>query len=256
MSGSTMRRRLLVWLAALALMAAMAAGLAVPRMWPASTDDMLRWTSHLVDAAGFWGPFALMAGQVLVAASGVLPASLLGLAAGALFGTIPGFALVSVSTLLGGMFAFRLSRSLFRSQVERLLARRRSLADLDGRIAAERWRLVCLLRVSPVMPFAATSYLLGLSSVRERDYFIGTLAALPALLGYVLLGRIARSGISAGFSGASSLQWTLLGVGALATVAATASIGRLVRQALRPRERVVLNDEPVYRSETSTPAGV
>ena len=38
------------------------------------------------------------------------------------------------------------------------------------------------------MPFVATSYLLGLSAISLRDYMLGTLAALPALLGYVSLG--------------------------------------------------------------------
>jgi len=38
------------------------------------------------------------------------------------------------------------------------------------------------------MPFVATSYLLGLSAISLRDYMLGILAALPALLGYVSLG--------------------------------------------------------------------
>jgi hypothetical protein len=38
------------------------------------------------------------------------------------------------------------------------------------------------------MPFVATSDLLGLSTISLRDYMHETLAALPALLGYVSLG--------------------------------------------------------------------
>ena len=54
-----------------------------------------------------------------------------------------------------------------------------------------------LLRASPLTPFVATSYLLGLSAISVRDYMLGTLAALPALLGYVSLGAFARAGLSA-----------------------------------------------------------
>jgi hypothetical protein len=47
------------------------------------------------------------------------------------------------------------------------------------------------------MPFVATSDLLGLSAISLRDYMLGTLAALPALLGYVSLGAFAGAGLSA-----------------------------------------------------------
>jgi uncharacterized membrane protein YdjX (TVP38/TMEM64 family) len=36
-----------------------------------------------------------------------------------------------------------------------------------------------------------------LSAISLRDYMLGTVAALPALLGYVLLGAFARAGLSA-----------------------------------------------------------
>jgi uncharacterized membrane protein YdjX (TVP38/TMEM64 family) len=60
-----------------------------------------------------------------------------------------------------------------------------------SRLAQDGWRLVCVLRVSPVMPFAMTSYALGLTGISQRAYLLGTLAALPALLGYVTVGALA-----------------------------------------------------------------
>ena len=64
-------------------------------------------------------------------------------------------------------------------------------------LAQDGWRIVCLLRVSPVMPFAATSYVLGMSAVGIQAYVLGTLASLPALLGYVYIGTLAEAGLSA-----------------------------------------------------------
>ena len=75
-------------------------------------------------------------------------------------------------------------RALLRGRGSGFLARSRWAATLDRSVAAEGWRLVCLMRLSPVMPFAPTSYALSLSSVRLADYLIGTLAALPALLAW------------------------------------------------------------------------
>ena len=56
------------------------------------------------------------------------------------------------------------------------------------------------------MPFVATSYLLGLSAISLRDYMLGTLAALPALLGYVSLGAFSRAGVSASTGAAGPFQ--------------------------------------------------
>ena len=65
---------------------------------------------------------------------------------------------------------------------------------MEQALARDGWKLVCLIRISPVMPFAVTSYALGLSSVRFRAYVLGTLASLPPLLAYVLAGRLAGLG--------------------------------------------------------------
>jgi uncharacterized membrane protein YdjX (TVP38/TMEM64 family) len=78
------------------------------------------------------------------------------------------------------------------------------------------------------MPFVATSYLLGLSAISLRDYMLGTLAALPALLGYVSLGAFARAGLSASTGAAAPFPWALLAAGFAATALAVAHIGALV----------------------------
>jgi hypothetical protein len=43
------------------------------------------------------------------------------------------------------------------------------------------------LQASPLMPLVSISYFLDLSAINLRDYLLGTLAALSALLGYVSL---------------------------------------------------------------------
>ena len=113
------------------------------------------------------------------------------------------------------------------------------MKDLDATIAKEGWRIVCLLRVSPVMPFSATSFALGLSSVRPRDYAIGTLASMPALFGYVVLGALTKSGLEMGSLSASPLRLAMLAVGIVATLVLTLKIGQILRSvglfSIRPR---------------------
>jgi uncharacterized membrane protein YdjX (TVP38/TMEM64 family) len=227
------RPRLRLVLAAL-LVGGLVAVLVAARLWPHGFGDRIQLWLH---AAQHWGRsswLAFAAIQTLVALSGVVPASLVGIAAGAVFGIGGGFAIAAASTLLGAGLAFLMSRSVLRPLILGLLARRPLLGRLDKAVARDGWRTVCLLRVSPVMPFAVTSYALGLTGLRLRDYLLGTLASLPALLGYVVLGTLAQAGADAATSGASISRWAMLGGGILATGLLTLRLGRLLRAALAP----------------------
>jgi len=191
---------------------------------------------HVVRGLGVRGAVVFVIIQILVAVSGILPASLLGVAAGAIYGLVPGFLLAAASTLAGALFSFFFSRYLFRDTVERLAARRPRLRNLDAQIARDGWKLVCLLRVSPIMPFSATSLALGLSAVSLRDYAIGTLASLPALCGYVFIGTLADTSLSAWATGASTVRLMLLGIGVVATLVLVLRLGKIVMKlGLEPR---------------------
>jgi uncharacterized membrane protein YdjX (TVP38/TMEM64 family) len=213
---------------AVALGVAMLGGVVGMQLWPDAVIDAaerLIFTARGLGGVGLV-VFALL--QAFIALSGILPASLLGIAAGTLYGVAAGFLLAAVSTMAGAVLAFLLSRSAFRPAVERVCARRPRLRNLDALVGRDGWKLVCLLRLSPVMPFAPTSYLLGLSSIGLRDYLLGTLASLPALLGYVFLGTLADAGLSVAKRGAGPWAWLALGLGAAATLALTVHLGRIV----------------------------
>ncbi len=205
------------------------AGLALAR--PA---EIVATGSAFVDAvrgSGKLGTVIFVIAQVAVAVSGVLPAALLGTAAGIVYGAGYGFALAAVSTLAGAQLAFVASRSLLRGVAERALIGRPRLQNLDAMVARDGWRIVSLLRISPVMPFSATSYALGLTSVSASDYLIGTLAALPALYGYVLLGALAQNGLAGWSAGASPMRIGLLAIGGVATLAMALRLWRIARLA-------------------------
>jgi uncharacterized membrane protein YdjX (TVP38/TMEM64 family) len=180
--------------------------------------------------AGFgtvgWIVFVFL--QILVSVSGVLPASALGVAAGSIYGIVLGFVLSGASSLAGAALAFSLSRSVLRPWIERRTRDRQRLRRIDAAIRRDGWRLACLVRLSPIMPFAATSYMLGLSAISFRDYCIGTLFSLPALFGYVVIGSLAGAGVQASSSGAGLIRLGLLGAGVLATGIVTLRIGQIV----------------------------
>lgn len=227
-----MRRPPLRRLAGLALLAGLAAApLAVGVLAP---DAAERLTASL-RGLGPAGPAIILAVQALVAASGIVPASGVGIAAGALLGPVEGFCVAALGTMTGALITFGLARTMLGA---RALARfgGRRLAALDGALKAEGWRLVCLIRLSPIMPFAPTSLALGASAVSLRDYALGTLAALPALFAYVALGALGRGGGHL-LSGAGPAEWLRLGMlcaGAIATVLLMLRLRRILGDALPP----------------------
>ena len=175
-----------------------------------------------------WAVF--VSSQMLVIVSGFLPAAALGIGAGEIYGVWLGFMIAAIGTLGGATLAFFLARSIFRPLVHRFMSDRPLLVRMDKLIARDGWKTVCLLRMSPVMPFAATSYGFGLTSIGFRSYLIGTLGALPSLLGYVIMGVLARASVGAWTAGAELLQMALLVAGIAATAYLVLNISRLARR--------------------------
>ncbi len=224
-----MRPRLFIALAVLALVSLGVSLLAGPVL----AAKVVAGTTALRQA-GFAGLAAFTAICFLFALAGIVPGALLGLAAGAIFGIAQGFAAASAGILAGAGIAFGLSRSYLRPFIAAALSRYGALSRLDQAVCSDGWRLVALLRVSPVMPFSLTSYALGLSGIGLRDYLLGTLASLPALLGYVALGALGGYGASLPRGENHDIHLALLALGAAATLVLTVHLSRLLARALKP----------------------
>ena len=165
----------------------------------------------------------------------MVPASLLTLAAGAIFGLGKGTVTVFTGASLGAALAFLVSRYLARETVRQTVAKRFQFDAIDRAIARRGFRIVLLLRLSPVFPFNLLNYALGLTRVRFVDYFVASIGMLPATFLYVYygdaIGKIAR------VAGGSPIDhgvgyWVVLGLGLVATVIVTAMVTQLARRAL------------------------
>jgi uncharacterized membrane protein YdjX (TVP38/TMEM64 family) len=168
--------------------------------------------------------------QIAVAATGIMPASLIAVAAGASFGITGGFLLCACGTMVGGVIAFLMARGALRPWIARRVARYPAFARLDDAVASGDWKIACLVRLSPIMPFAATSYGLGLTRMTLRSFVLGMVASLPALLGYVSLGALGKAGLTGEMGAGGWFSGLMLGVGAAATLALTAYLHRLVKR--------------------------
>src|SRR5258708_16080965 len=154
------------------------------------------WTRMLVDraqGAGVAGALAF-AGVYLVAPVLLLPASVLTLGAGFLDGRVFGTLLASPVSVGAASIAFLLGRTLARRAVERKIASDPRFKAIDQAVADNGFRIVFLLRLSPVIPFNLLNYPLGVTRVPFSTYVLASfLGMLPGTFLYVSLGAAAPS---------------------------------------------------------------
>ena len=230
-------RRLTRWIDRVAIAVMVVSAVLLARSVP-----MEAWQQALqqwMDRLGVWGP-VLFAAIYVVATVLLIPGSVMTLIAGSLFGILAGFVTVSVASTLGAALAFLIARHAARRKVERFANRRPKFAAIDKAISDEGWKVVALLRLSPLIPFNLQNYLFGLTDVRFGPYVLSSwLAMMPGTLLYVSLGNAA--GAAAGLDSRrhrSPAEWALLAVGIVATLFVTVLLSRKARQKLE-RETAV-----------------
>jgi len=201
---------------ALALAAGLAFGFA--NREALSADALSEWLADV----GVWAPLAFIA-LYAVATVLFLPGSVLTLAAGALFGAIPGALYSLTGATLGATLAFLVARYLAADWVARKSGGR--LKQLIEGVEAEGWRFVAFLRLVPLFPFNLVNYALGLTRIPLLAYATASFICMfPGALAYAWLGHAGREAL-AGEAGA--IRNALL---ALALLAFVAFLPRLVRR--------------------------
>jgi uncharacterized membrane protein YdjX (TVP38/TMEM64 family) len=202
--------------------------------------DARGWLIAGVETIARLGPWGLALFVSLYAAATVLllPAVVLTLGGGAVFGVVLGALAVWVAAMLGATAAFIIGRYLAREWVERQLAARGGFRAIDEAVAREGWKIVLLTRLSPAFPFVLLNYAFGLTRVSLRAYVAASaVGMIPGIAMYVYLGSLAGS-LAAAVAGAGTqtpAQWALFGIGLLATIIVTVYVTRLARAALARR---------------------
>lgn len=179
---------------------------------------LMKWTqdvSQFVLAQGKDGILVFI-GVYVVATILLIPCALFTFAAGMIYG-IWGLPLVLFSTGLGASFSFLISRFLIKEKVVQVMERRPSTKALSQAIAHEGWKFMLLLRISPIIPFNLNNYLLGTMPVRFTTYiWVTIIGSVPGTGVYLYLGTIGKD-----IGEQKYLQWTVLGLGIIATYALT-----------------------------------
>lgn len=217
----------------LAVIAAALAGLI--GLWAAlPVSEWIEQFRDWVAQQGVWG-HVIFAAVYIVATVALAPGALLTLAAGFAFG-LWAFPTVIIGATIGAGLSFLIGRYLARSWVERQAARSRLFKAVDKAIESEGWKIVGLMRLSPLVPFNLQNYFFGITKVDFWPYLITSFfGIMPGTLLYVWIGSLGATAGSVGASSdeASFYKTLALAVGLVATLAVTIIVSRKAQQKLR-----------------------
>lgn len=196
-----------------------------------------QWTIALAErirGAGMTGALIFVAVYV-VAEVALVPGSLLTMAAGFAYGPIAGLLIASPASVVAATTAFLLSRTALRGWIQKKIAHSPKTRALDRAVGRNSFKLILLLRLSPLIPFNLLNYVLGLSDVPVGRYVVASFVGmLPGTWLYVYLGSLATTAAgltAAGRSGgAARLGLTIAGL--IATAVAVLFITKAARRML------------------------
>jgi len=193
---------------------------------------------HRVAELGPLGPlyyfFVYVVAELLA-----VPATPMTLTAGYLFGAPLGATIALLAGSTSASIGFVLCRTFLQPVVARLAAQNELYRRINKAVEREGFKIIFLLRLSPLLPFSMSNYFFSLSSVRFVDYVSANLLGFaPATIAYVYLATAARS-VILDQTGAS---WVAYALGAAVTLL-------LLRQATQVAKRAV--DEAVEADEAA-----
>jgi len=196
-------------------------------------DDWMKALCSWVEKLGLFGVVVI---ALIYAAATVLfvPGCILTIAAGLILGVGLGMVAAWTGAVLGSSLAFLIGRHLARSKIEAKTKGNEKFAAIDEAIGKQGWKIIGLLRLSPLIPFNASNYFYGITKVGFWPYFLATAGGiLPGTLLNVYLGAAGKAGIEGSSNEHSSLGYVLFGVGLIATIGVTIWVSRLAKNALK-----------------------
>lgn len=197
-------------------------------------SDLMDVLQARIAGLGSWAPvaYALMYG---LAATLFVPGSALSLAAGVLFGLWLGTAVVWTGANIAIVLSFLIARYAARRKVEALASTRPRFAAVDRAVGEQGWKIVALMRLSPVFPFGLQNYLFGVTAIRFLPCVLASAAfILPGTFLYVYIGFAGGEAAAAvsGDQGADTLRLGLQLIGLVTTLVVTVGIARIAARAV------------------------
>ncbi|CAL9203199.1 uncharacterized protein LOC135631215 [Musa acuminata AAA Group] len=175
-------------------------------------NDFLVWIKQNV---GPWGPVVLAVAYIPLTILAV-PASILSLGGGYLFGLLIGFFADSIGSTLGSVAAFLLGRTLGRPYVVSKLNDYPEFQAVAAAIQRSGFKIVLLLRLAPLLPFSMLNYFLAVMPIGIGEYTMASwLGMMPITLALVYVGTTFKdlADVTHRWNEVSSTHWVLMVTG-------------------------------------------
>ncbi len=124
---------------------------------------------------------------IIVTALSIPGAAILTLAAGALFGLVTGFIIVSFASTIGATLAFLMARYFLKDTVQKKFGDK--LSTFNKGVEKEGAFYLLSMRLIPIFPFFLINLVMGLTPIKLLTYFIvSQIGMLPGTIVYVNAG--------------------------------------------------------------------
>uniref|UniRef100_A0A5B6ZMF4 VTT domain-containing protein n=1 Tax=Davidia involucrata TaxID=16924 RepID=A0A5B6ZMF4_DAVIN len=203
--------------------------------------DFLQWIEQDL---GPWGPLVLAVAYIPLTVLAV-PASVLTLGGGYLFGLPVGFVADSIGATVGAGAAFLLGRTIGRSFVISKLKDYPQFRAVAIAIQRSGFKIVLLLRLVPLLPFNMLNYLLSVTPVPIGHYMLASwLGMMPITLALVYVGTTLKdlSDVTHGWNEFSKTRWAFIMLGLVVSVVAMVCVTKVAKAAL---EKALAENEDI-----------
>jgi uncharacterized membrane protein YdjX (TVP38/TMEM64 family) len=195
-------------------------------------DDWLNAFRRWIGGLGPWG-VAAFAVVYVAAALLLVPEAPLTIAAGVAYGAWA-FPLVYAAAIVGAALAFLVARHAARAPVQAFVARRPKLRAVDQAVSEDGWKIVALLRLSPLVPFNLQNYFFGITDIPFAPYLAATSGGIvPGTALYVYVGVLGKAMSGGAEPGGEALKWAFFGAGLLATLVVAVLVARKANAKLK-----------------------
>lgn len=193
--------------------------------------DFLVW---IQDNLGPWGPLVLAISYIPLSVLAV-PASVLTLGGGYLFGLPLGFVADSLGATFGATAAFLLGRTIGRHYVISKLKDYPKFQAVAIAIQRSGFKIVFLLRLVPLLPFNMLNYLLSVTPVGIWEYMMASwLGMMPLTLALVYVGTTLKdlTDVTHGWNEISTSKWILIILGFVVSAVLMVCVTKVAKSSL------------------------
>ncbi|KAL1832500.1 hypothetical protein DCAR_0102511 [Daucus carota subsp. sativus] len=208
--------------------------------------DFLIWVDKDL---GRWGPLVLAVAYIPLTILAV-PASVLTLGGGYLFGLPVGFLADSAGATAGAAAVFLLGRTIARSFVISKVKDYPQFQAVAIAVQKSGFKIMLLLRLVPILPFSMLNYLLCMTPTSTVEYILATwLGMMPLTLVLVYAGTTLKdlSDVTNGWHELSKSRWALIIFSLLVSVVLIFWVTKVAKSAL---EKALAENEDIHNFST------